>query len=56
MNERAPSDRDAVPGAGVGDLDEALIGRTIERAFSLTPRAMRGATDKTNKAGAPEYP
>lgn len=45
----SPSDRDAVPGAGVGDLDEALIDRTIERAFSLTPRAMQGATDKKTK-------
>ena len=42
-----PSDRDAVPGAGVGD--EALIDRTIDRAFSLTPRAMRGAPDKKTK-------
>ena len=54
--ETTPSDRDAVPGAVAGDLDEALVDRTIERAFSLTPRAMHGATDKTNKAGAPEFP
>ncbi len=48
--ERAsPSDRDAVPGAVAGDLDEALVDRTIERAFSLTPRAMRGAPDKKTK-------
>lgn len=47
--QTSPSDRDAVPGAGVGDLDEALIDRTIERAFSLTPRAMQGATDKKTK-------
>lgn len=43
------SDRDAVPGAGVDNLDEALVDRTIEHAFSLTPRAMRGATDKKTK-------
>ena len=43
------SDRDAVPGAVAGDLDEALVDRTIERAFSLTPRAMRGAPDKKTK-------
>ena len=45
----SPSDRDAVPGAVAGDLDEALVDRTIERAFSLTPRAMRGAPDKKTK-------
>ena len=45
----SPSDRDAVPGAVAGDLDEALVDRTIERAFSLTPRAMHGATDKKTK-------
>lgn len=44
-----PSDRDAVPGTSVGDLDESLVDRTIERAYSLTPRAMRGATDKKTK-------
>ena len=43
------SDRDAVPGAVAGDLDEALVDRTIDRAFSLTPRAMRGAPDKQTK-------
>lgn len=45
----SPSDRDAVPGTSVGDLDESLVDRTIERAYSLTPRAMRGATDKKTK-------
>ena len=45
----SPSDRDAVPGAVAGDFDEALVDRTIERAFSLTPRAMRGAPDKKTK-------
>ena len=45
----SPSDRDAMPGAVAGDLDEALVDRTIERAFSLTPRAMRGAPDKKTK-------
>ena len=45
----SPSDRDAVPGAVAGDLDEALVDRTIERAFSLAPRAMHGATDKKTK-------
>lgn len=45
----SPSDRDAVPGAVAGDLDEALVDRTIERAFSLTPRAMRDAPDKKTK-------
>ena len=38
-----------MPGAVAGDLDEALVDRTIERAFSLTPRAMRGAPDKKTK-------
>ncbi len=42
-----PSDRDAV--AGADDLDETLVDRTIDRAFSLTPRAMRGAPDKQTK-------
>lgn len=46
---KTPSDRDVVPGAVMGDFDEALVDRTIERAFSLTPRAMRGATDKKTK-------
>ena len=45
----SPSDRDAVPGAVAGDLDEALVDRTMERAFSLTPRAMRDAPDKKTK-------
>lgn len=45
----SPSDRDAVPGTSVGDLDESLVDRTIERAYSLTPRAMRGAADKKTK-------
>ena len=45
----SPSDRDAVPGAGADDLDEPLVDRTIERAFSLTPRAMRGASDEKTK-------
>lgn len=44
-----PSDRDAVAGAGADDLDETLVDRTIDRAFSLTPRAMRGAPDKQTK-------
>lgn len=46
-----PSDRDAVAGAGAGadNLDETLVDRTIDRAFSLTPRAMRGAPDKQTK-------
>ena len=45
----SPSDRDAVLGTSVGDLDESLVDRTIERAYSLTPRAMRGAADKKTK-------
>lgn len=45
----SPSDRDVVPGTSVGDLDESLVDRTIERAYSLTPRAMRGAADKKTK-------
>ena len=45
----SPSDRDAVPGTSVGDLDESMVDRTIERAYSLTPRAMRGAADKKTK-------
>ena len=45
----SPSDRDAVPGTSVGDLDESLVDRTIERAYSLTSRAMRGAADKKTK-------
>ena len=45
----SPSDRDAVSCASVGDLDESLVDRTIERAYSLTPRAMHGATDKKTK-------
>lgn len=45
----SPSDRDAVPGTSVGDLDESLVDRTIERAYSLAPRAMRGAADKKTK-------
>ncbi len=44
-----PSDRDAVAGAGADNLDETLVDRTIDRAFSLTPRAMRGAPDKQTK-------
>ena len=38
-----------MPGTSVGDLDESLVDRTIERAYSLTPRAMRGAADKKTK-------
>ena len=45
----SPSDRDTVPGTSVGDLDESLVDRTIERAYSLTPRAMHGATDRKTK-------
>ena len=47
-SRRAPSDRDAVAGAGADNLDETLVDRTIDRAYLVDApgNARRAGQDK----------